>query len=328
MVSSPAQSENRFLALLRPPRDGPVIVAHRGDSFHAPENTLEAARLGWAAGAEAWELDVHLTRDGVPIVFHDESLLRTTDVASRFAGDPRGRDGFPVADFDFDEVQTLDAGSWFISDRGGPRSAQEFGTFDRLGPAHLEHYRSGGVFIPTLEQALILTKELDWLVNVELKSFPERPPGIVDRVLEVIAATETADRVLISSFDHDDLVAADRGGRRYALGILLATPLLRLAEYARDIVGADTVHVSTEVIGSDTIGYRRGCSAAALRHDVVTTLKAQGIPVLVYTVNHQAGGNLARHLAGIGVDGLFTDDPAGLRRRFPRQPGPSRSGRP
>src|SRR5947208_17127210 len=106
----PSRSENRFLALLRSPRDHPVIVAHRGDSFHAPENTLEAARLGWEAGAEAWELDVQSTRDGVPVVLHDASLLRTTDVAARFAGDPRGRDGFRVSDFDFDEIRTLDAG--------------------------------------------------------------------------------------------------------------------------------------------------------------------------------------------------------------------------
>ena len=129
---------------------------------------------------------------------------------------------------------------------------------------------------------------------------------------------------MISSFDHDDLVAANHGGRRYALGILLATPLHRLPEYVRDIVGADTVHVSTEVIGSDTIGYRRGCSPAALRHEVVDTLKEQGIPVLVYTVNHQAGGNLARHLAEIGVAGLFTDDPSGMRRGFL---GPSAASR-
>jgi glycerophosphoryl diester phosphodiesterase len=297
-----------------------VIVAHRGDSFHAPENTLEAARLGWEAGAEAWELDVHLTRDGIPVVLHDETLVRTTDVATRFAGDSRGRDGFHVADFDLDEVQTLDAGSWFVDGRGGPRSAREFGTFDRLDPAHIEHYRSGHVLIPTLEEALILTHEQDWLVNVEIKSVPERPPGIVERVLEVIAVTDTADRVLISSFDHEDLVAAQHDGRRYALGILLATPLHRLDAYAVDFVGADTVHVSTEVIGSDTVRYRRECSSAALRREVVTGLRERGIPVLVYTVNHQAGGNLAGHLAEIGVNGLFTDDPAGMRRRFNLHP--------
>src|SRR5579883_2406883 len=167
MDSTSSRSENRFLALLRSSRADPVLVAHRGDSFHAPENTLEAARLGWQTGAEAWELDVHLTRDGVPIVLHDESLLRTTDVATRFAGDPRGRDGFQVADFDFDEIQTLDAGSWFVGEPGELRSARDFGTFDQLAPSHVEYYRSGSVFIPTLEEALILTKEQDWLVNVE-----------------------------------------------------------------------------------------------------------------------------------------------------------------
>src|SRR5262249_55636217 len=188
-----AQSRNRFLALLRGPRACPMIVAHRGDSFHAPENTLEAARLGWEAGAEAWELDVQSTRDGVPIVLHDESLLRTTDVDTRWPHDPRGRDGFRVSDFDFDEVRALDAGSWFV-DSSGPRSAREFGTRDGLDPPVLGHYRSGRVFIPTLEEALILTRERDWLVNVEIKSFPERPPGLVGRGVGGVARAGPARR--------------------------------------------------------------------------------------------------------------------------------------
>src|SRR5277367_6919432 len=102
MGSPTSRTENRFFALLKSPRNHPVIVAHRGDSYHAPENTLEAARLAWEAGAPAWEFDVQLTRDGVPVILHDESLLRTTNVATRFAGDPRGRDGFRIADFDFE----------------------------------------------------------------------------------------------------------------------------------------------------------------------------------------------------------------------------------
>src|SRR5205823_2423087 len=81
--------------------------------------TLEAARLGWEAGAEAWELDVRLTRDGVPIVCHDDALLRTTDVARRFAGDPRAAARFLVADFDLDEIQALDAGGWFLDPATG-----------------------------------------------------------------------------------------------------------------------------------------------------------------------------------------------------------------
>ena len=154
-----------------------MIVAHRGDSFHSPENTLEAARLAWQAGADAWELDVQLTRDGVPIVVHDESLVRTTDVATRFDGDARADDGFRVSDFDFNEVRALDAGSWFVAPEAGDRSARAFGTLDQLEPASVAHYRSGRVTIPTLAEALHLTAELVWLVNVEYKSFPESPPG-------------------------------------------------------------------------------------------------------------------------------------------------------
>ncbi|MCW5559070.1 MAG: glycerophosphodiester phosphodiesterase, partial [Verrucomicrobiae bacterium] len=69
----------------------PLLVAHRGASALAPENTLLAAERAWRDGAVAWEFDVHLSRDGVPVVIHDESLLRTTDVAERFPDDPRRR---------------------------------------------------------------------------------------------------------------------------------------------------------------------------------------------------------------------------------------------
>src|SRR3954466_3454351 len=107
---------NRFLDLLKSPRPRPVVVAHRGDSFHAPENTLAAARLAWEVGGDAWELDVQLTRDGVAVVFHDERLARTTDISDRFRGDERGTRGFLLSDFDWSEVRALDAGSWFYEE--------------------------------------------------------------------------------------------------------------------------------------------------------------------------------------------------------------------
>jgi glycerophosphoryl diester phosphodiesterase len=306
------QTGNRFLTLLLSERDYPVIIAHRGDSFHAPENTIEAARLGWESGASAWELDVQLTRDGVPVVLHDESLARTTDVATKFAGDPRGGDGFRVADFDFSELRSLDAGSWFVSEEGGSRSARDFGTLSALEPAALRHYSSGSIVIPTLSEALIFTRDHDWLVNVEIKSFPERPRDSVGPILEVIAETKTGSRVLISSFDHRDVVAADVPGRDYALGILAMTPLYQTHQYVRDLVGADTVHLSTDVVGSATVAYRRGRSPQSLEGELVSELNRCGIPTLVYTVNDHGSGSLAEDLAAIGVAGLFTDDPRGM----------------
>ncbi len=306
------ESIPRFVSTRK--RDHPVIVAHRGDSFRAPENTLEAARLALEAGATAWELDVQLTRDGVPIILHDESLLRTTDVAARFAGDPRGQGGFHVSDFDFEEVRSLDAGSWFVAALGGPSSARDFGSLDRLDPAWVEHYGSGRVIIPTLSEALIFTREHAWLVNVEIKSFPEQPRDSVRPILSVIEETQTAARVLLSSFDHRDIAAANAPNREYALGVLVMTPLHRIHEYARDLVGADTVHLSADVVGSETIRYRRHCSPQSLEVEMLADLNLAAIPALVYTVNDFRHHGLADHMAAIGVAGLFTDDPEGLKR--------------
>jgi glycerophosphoryl diester phosphodiesterase len=307
---------NRFLDLLKSSRNHPVVVAHRGDSFHAPENTLEAAKLAHNAGADAWELDVRLTRDGVAVILHDESLLRTTDVAIRFKDDPRRLSGFRVSDFDWNEIRTLDAGTWFVDNLGGQRTALAFGTLDHIDQARIDHYRSGRVTVPTLAEALVLTRECDWLVNVEVKSFPECPPGLVDHVLEVVAKSKTSSHVLISSFDHADLAAANLPGRNYALGILSWTPLYRIHEYATTIVCVDTVHVSAESLGSESVAYHREPAARSLKGDVVAGLNEERIPILAYTVNDHGPDSLAEHMAQLGIDGIFTDDPAGLARYF------------
>lgn len=76
------------------------IVAHRGASAEAPENTIASAKLGWAQQADAVEIDVHLTRDGEVAVIHDPTLLRTT-----------GRDA-RVDECALADIQKLDAGIW------------------------------------------------------------------------------------------------------------------------------------------------------------------------------------------------------------------------
>lgn len=88
---------------------GPVeIIAHRGFSAEAPENTVVALKAGVAAGADAVELDLHTAGDGTPVLLHDETLRRTTD--------GRGR----VTERSWEELAGLDAGSWF-----GPAFAGE-----------------------------------------------------------------------------------------------------------------------------------------------------------------------------------------------------------
>src|SRR5690554_3040227 len=118
-----------------------LIYAHRGSSGTYPENTMEAFEAALQEGADGIELDIQLTKDGVPVIIHDETVDRTTD----------GK-GW-VKDFTFEELQRLDAGSSFHTD-----------------------YK--GATIPSFEEFLQWFSKTDLLLNVELKSGVVRYPNI------------------------------------------------------------------------------------------------------------------------------------------------------
>jgi glycerophosphoryl diester phosphodiesterase len=86
-----------------------LIIAHRGDSAHAPENTLAAFDLALAGGALHFETDAQLSADGVPVVLHDEALGRTNNGAG------------PTAAATVAQLQALDAGGWFSPACAGAR---------------------------------------------------------------------------------------------------------------------------------------------------------------------------------------------------------------
>lgn len=78
----------------------PIIIAHRGSSFAAPENTVAAAKLAWKQDADAVELDIYLTLDHRVMVMHDSNTKRTTGQA------------YPISETSSEILRTLDAGSW------------------------------------------------------------------------------------------------------------------------------------------------------------------------------------------------------------------------
>jgi glycerophosphoryl diester phosphodiesterase len=121
-----------------PPR--PRIVAHRGASHEAPENTIAAFKRAWTLGAEAVELDVRVTQDGEVVVIHDETTLRTGGVPRR------------VADQTLAELRQLDVGAW-------------------------KHIKYKGERIPTLAEALA-TIPGGRTMFVEIKSGKETAPAI------------------------------------------------------------------------------------------------------------------------------------------------------
>lgn len=78
----------------------PHIVAHRGASHDAPENTVPSVMLAWTKGADATEVDIHMTRDHQVVVIHDSSTKRMTD------------SNFKIAEVDYLQLAPLDAGKW------------------------------------------------------------------------------------------------------------------------------------------------------------------------------------------------------------------------
>ena len=144
-----------------------ILVAHRGASAHAPENTLESFRLAAEMGADAIELDVHLTADGHLAVIHDETLERTTDRTGSVAG------------LAMDAIREADAGANFAreGDSGHP-------------------FAGRGLTVPDLPEVL------DWLPDdlglvVEIKA-----RAAADAVVEAVRGRPVADdgRLSIISF--------------------------------------------------------------------------------------------------------------------------------
>lgn len=108
----------------REPGETGVVIGHRGNSSVAPENTMPAFVSSSRSGAEYFEIDLHLTKDRVPVVIHDDTVDRTTDGS-----------GF-VSAMTLDEIRQLDAGSWFSDAFTGTKVP----TFDEV----LTHVANGG----------------------------------------------------------------------------------------------------------------------------------------------------------------------------------------
>lgn len=149
----------------------PLIIAHRGWSARAPENTMAAFRHAMEFGADGLELDVHLSRDGHVVVCHDDRLERTTNGS-----------GF-IVEHDLDQLKSLDAGAWFSPEYAGER-------------------------IPTLKELFEEIVSSTWrgLVNVELKYGFLPYPGLEQAVVDLVREFDLVDQVLVSSFKHSALV--------------------------------------------------------------------------------------------------------------------------
>jgi glycerophosphoryl diester phosphodiesterase len=165
----------------------PRVIGHRGAAGSAPENTLASFARAAEMGVPWVELDVQLTRDGVPVVFHDDRLERTTDGGGR------------LVDASLAEVRRLDAGRWF-------------------GPAF------AGEPVPLLADALRRISGLGLAVNIEVKADELRGPATAAAGLAVAKSVWPSDTPspLVSSFARSALATAAETAPAWPRGLLVA----------------------------------------------------------------------------------------------------------
>lgn len=143
----------------------PLLIAHRGASMLAPENTVAAAERAAQAGAYGLEGDIHISLDGVPFLMHDDTLKRTTNVAAVFPG----RENENAANFTFSELRQLSAGQWFVQQ--DPYGSVAAGL---VQSSDIERYKTEPV--PSLAEVLKVAKDKKLVFIFDLLAPPKNHP--------------------------------------------------------------------------------------------------------------------------------------------------------
>ena len=185
------------------------LQAHRGAAGLAPENTLAAFRLAMGLGADATEMDLQATKDGIVVVIHDDTVDRTTDGCGR------------IGDLTLAEIKQLDAGGKFAPAFRGER-------------------------IPTLREVIDLVTASgkdEFRLNLEIKFAEGRegqPADLEERVLAVLRETSFLGRAIVQSFHHPSVAKVKRLAPGIPTGLLVgqrrhpADPVAAVREHRAD----------------------------------------------------------------------------------------------
>ncbi|WP_330218283.1 glycerophosphodiester phosphodiesterase [Ornithinibacillus contaminans] len=186
------------------------IIAHRGASKLAPENTMFAFELAYKLGAEGLETDVQLTKDHIPVLIHDETLTRTTN----------GR-GY-VKDYTYKELLRLDAGSWF---------SREFKQAKLL----------------SLEQFLVWIKPKDLSLNLELKNNKIDYHQLESIVYNMLKEHKLIKRTTLSTFNPNSVKRLSELDNDIEIAFLTSKKNINLIEYASSL-GANAIHIKYRLL--------------------------------------------------------------------------------
>ena len=179
------------------------VWAHRGASAYAPENTLEAFRMGAEQGADGVELDVQLSKDGQLVVIHDETIDRVSD-----------GHGY-VRDYTLEELKKF--------------------VFNKTHPEYAD------ARIPTLGEVYDLLKPLGLEINVEIKTGIYFYPGIEEKLYLLEKEKGMQGKIIYSSFNHYSVMKMREYDPAARTGLLYADGFQDVPGYAAGL-GADALH--------------------------------------------------------------------------------------
>lgn len=170
-----------------------LIIAHRGASGYAPENTLSSMELAISQGCDVIELDVHLTKDEQLIVCHDFTVDRTSNGTGE------------IKNLTLAEIKELDAGSWFSEQFIGER-------------------------MPTLEEVLNFIPDTLFL-NVEIKKNPTDNRELEKKLVDILVKYQRTGNTLVSSFNHLSIRKLKKLNDEIKIGVAIEADLIEPVKY-------------------------------------------------------------------------------------------------
>ena len=202
----------------------PLIIAHRGSSFNVPENTLEAFNTAIEEGSDGIELDVRLSKDGVPMVFHDGTTKRFT-----------GRE-YRIAEMDADAVKEIPVGKWF--NNRFPKRARH--NFQNIG-------------VPTLSELLDELSDFNGIIYVELKCADGEAEKAAEAAADVLVNAGLTSRFIVKSFNLDTIPVLQKLRPELKTAALFAPKVMsvirkekRLVNIAEDL-GAESLSIHSSL---------------------------------------------------------------------------------
>lgn len=260
-------------------KDKNLIVAHRGARSIRAENTMSAFKEA-IKKSDYIELDVGFTKDGVPVIIHDDTLERTSNVKEF----PQFKKPYKVIDYTYKQLQKLDFGEWFIKE-------DPFGTI-KNGRVNIEELKAlKKQRILSLDKVLKFLKKHKFPVNIEIKDLSKTPfdKTVAKTIVDIVEENVMVNYVLISSFNHKYLRQVHK------LNSNIDIAALQENEHPKDLVKrlkrlrVRSYHPSFDI--TDT--------------DLIKNLSNAGIFVNIFTVNDKSK---KEDFFNSGAKSIFTDE--------------------